>query len=76
MGSEQEEQGFTLKELIKKSPSHTVGSERQEYAQAMKKVIEVSIPHGGLGTIEFDGKIYTIKTSPSHTVGSEPLCSE
>ena len=43
----------------------------QEYAQAMRKVLEVSIPHGGLRT-NFDG-VVTVVTfpSPSHTVGLE-----
>jgi len=55
------------------SPSHTVGSEREQQSLSDGAEKMVTIPHGGLGTYVKIEKGATSMKSPSHTVGLE-LC--
>ena len=60
------------------SPSHTVGSEREQQSLSDGAEKMVTIPHGGLRTNEHVAAFIHEHPSPSHTVGSEPktvLCS-
>ena len=55
-----------------KSPSHTVGLERSVCTFPQDREADVTIPRGGLGTIEKALELPMQKNmSPSHTVGLE-----